>query len=313
MIRLPGRVGRGVGTAHAKAILVGEHAVVHGSAAIALPVLQLALTATVTHRPGPARIESALYTGTLESIPPSFASPATAVAAALERLGEPADGFVLQVEGEIPPARGLGSSAAAAAAIGRAFARASALRWEQDEEFALIQTAERVAHGNPSGLDARAVVAHGPILFESGQAEPLETAFSGVFLVADTGEPGGTRAAVGAVAALLEASPARTRGILDEIAATVPETARCLAQDDPAGLGAILTRVHTLLTRLTVSSPALDRLVRLARQAGALGAKLTGGGRGGCIVAVAADLPAARRIAAALEGDGAAVWILDPA
>ncbi|HEU0256974.1 MAG TPA: mevalonate kinase [Microbacteriaceae bacterium] len=309
MIRLPARAASA--RAHAKAILIGEHAVVYGGPAIALPVPGLTLTAEVVPADGPARVESALYSGSFENIPPRFAAPATAAAAALELVGAGPTGFRLRISGRIPPARGLGSSAAVAAAISQAIADAYEAELGEEEHYALVQAAERVAHGTPSGLDARAVLAPGAIWFQAGLSSPLTAGPGGVFVVADTGEAGGTAGAVAAVRRLKAADEARVRGVLGDLDALTAEAAQSLVAGDTAALGAAMTAAHTLLIRLTVSSPGLDHLVRAAREGGALGAKLTGGGRGGCILALAEGRAAAERLAEALRAAGAAAtWIL---
>nr|WP_274637259.1 mevalonate kinase [Microbacterium bovistercoris] len=301
------------GTAHAKVILLGEHAVVHGAPAIALPVHSLALTASVTRTDRPLWIDSVLYRGPIAAAPELLAAPVTALAETLRFTGAPATGLTVRIDGEIPAERGLGSSAAVAAAISTAVARAAGVELGARERFDLIQAAERVAHGTPSGLDARAVVSDTAVWFQRGDVRALPSAFTGVFVIADTGLHGRTREAVGGVAALKAADPARVERILDRIAALTAAAAGDLAADARAALGGRMTETHRMLAELTVSSPELDRLVGAATAAGALGAKLTGGGRGGCVLALA-DTPAdAARIAAGLRAAGAErTWMLRP-
>ncbi|WP_084516077.1 mevalonate kinase [Microbacterium luticocti] len=303
----------GVGTAHAKVILLGEHAVVHGAPAIALPVHSLTLQASATHTDRDLWIDSVLYRGPVADAPDLLAAPVTALTATLRFVGAAATGLSVRIDGEIPAERGLGSSAAVAAAISTAVARAHGVDLDPHEQFELIQAAERVAHGTPSGLDARSVVSAAPMWFRAGQAQPLPSAFGGVFVIADTGVHGRTREAVAGVAALKAAEPARVAGILARIQQHTEQAAADLAGDDRGALGARMRDTHALLRELTVSSPHLDRLVAAADTAGALGAKLTGGGRGGCVLALADTDDDARRIAAALRENGAErTWMLRP-
>ncbi len=300
--------------AHAKVILLGEHAVVHGGPAIALPVHGLTLTASVTSTERPLWIDSVLYRGPVAAAPTLLAAPITAITATLQRLGAPATGLTVRVDGEIPAERGLGSSAAVAAAIITAIAAHHAVSFDDDERFALVQAAERVAHGNPSGLDARAVVCEAPMWFQAGAARPLHCAFGGVFVIGDSGVHGRTREAVTAVGALKAAEPERVGAMLARIDQHAAAAAHDLARDQRRALGERMSAVHELLRELSVSSAELDALVAAAREAGALGAKLTGGGRGGCVLALADDEPAAARIAAALRAAGAErTWLLHPA
>ncbi|WP_417561736.1 mevalonate kinase [Microbacterium sp.] len=301
-------------SAHAKAILLGEHAVVHGGPAISLPVHSLTLTATVTATDRPLWIDSVLYRGPVAAAPQLLAAPITAITATLERIGVPPAGLAVRIDGEIPAERGLGSSAAVAAAISTAVAAHHGVALDDDTRFALVQAAERVAHGNPSGLDARSVVSPGPMWFRQGASRPLPSRFAGVFVIADTGVHGRTREAVTAVGALKAAEPARIDAVLARIDAHTAAAVHDLAADDRTALGQRMSAVHDLLRELTVSSAELDALVAAAHAAGALGAKLTGGGRGGCVLALAADEPQATRVAAALRDAGAErTWLLHAA
>lgn len=297
-------------TAHAKVILLGEHAVVHGAPAIALPVHSLTLTASVTRTDRPLWIDSVLYRGPIAAAPDLLAAPVTAITETLRFVGAPASGRAVRIDGEIPAERGLGSSAAVAAAIAAAVARSHGVELDSAQRFALTQAAERVAHGTPSGLDARAVVSQTPVWFQTGTARALESALGGVFIIADTGLRGRTREAVADVAALKAAEPARVGGILNEIREHTEAAVADLAADDRESLGARMSRTHALLRELTVSNPQLDRLVASAQTAGALGAKLTGGGRGGCVLALADTADAAETVARAMRASGAErTWI----
>jgi mevalonate kinase len=317
--RTAGKAPAGTATAHAKVILLGEHAVVHGAPAIALPVHSLTLPASVTATDRPLWIDSVLYRGPVAAAPDLLAAPVTALTETLRFLGKDAtpgrhrSGLAVRIDGEIPAERGLGSSAAVAAAIAAAIAGHYGAELGAQELFELTQAAERVAHGTPSGLDARSVVADAPLWFRAGRMRALPSAFDGVFVIADTGEHGRTREAVTAVAALKAAEPARVAGILARIQEHTERAADDLAADERARLGQRMTDTHDLLRELTVSSPLLDRLVAAALSAGALGAKLTGGGRGGCVLALSGTPAEADAVAAAMREQGAErTWTLRP-
>jgi mevalonate kinase len=300
-------------SAHAKVILLGEHAVVHGAPAIALPVHSLTLTAAVTRTERPLWIDSVLYRGPVTAAPELLAAPVTAITATLRAVGAPLTGRSVRIDGEIPAERGLGSSAAVAAAIASAVARSCGVELDAAQRFELTQAAERVAHGTPSGLDARSVVSETPVFFRAGVARALPSTLGGVFVIADTGLRGRTREAVAAVAALKAAEPDRVTGILHRIQQHTESAVADLAADDRAALGVRMSETHALLRELTVSNPHLDRLVAAAHAAGALGAKLTGGGRGGCVLALAADAADAETVARALRENGAErTWMLNP-
>lgn len=322
----PVRTGRG--QAHAKCILLGEHAVVYGVPAIAFPVLELGAHADVTvlpsrdalrsraevaTRPAPVRLElvSDAYRGPLDRIPEPLAPVATAITTATEAVGLPdliPGGTVsVRLESDIPDERGLGSSAAVSASIVRALADAAGRQLAAEQEFALIQAAERIAHTNPSGLDARAVTASGPIRFDraSGRATPLALGGSFHFVIADTGIAGSTKHAVAGVSARRSADGPAVDRLIDRLGALAEAAVRDLAEGNREQLGERMNEAHLHLAQLGVSHPVLDRLQAAAQSAGALGAKLTGGGLGGCVLALAPSAEAAATLQAALGRAGA--------
>ena len=294
----------GVGAAAAKVILFGEHSVVYRGGAIALPLEELPVRAELDSSAGPGRLECVLYSGTIDAAPLALAPTVTALRVACAAFGLAETGLRLRIRSSIASGRGLGSSAASAAAVVAAVADAAGATLDDSTRHELIQRAERVAHGRPSGLDARAVVAHRPIWFERGAARAIDA--SGVVLVvADTGIHGSTRAAVEGVRARRDASPAAVDATIDRLAGLAEGGREDLARGARAELGERMDDAHALLRSLGVSSPELDGLAGAARAAGALGAKLTGGGLGGCLIALADDADAGAEIARHLRAAGA--------
>lgn len=295
--------------AHAKVILFGEHAVVHGEPAIALPIDALGVHATARPREGELTVVSSLYTGPLATAPDLMSAPRAVVHATLDHLQLPHRDLEITVVGDVPHARGLGSSAAVAGALVRALADHAGVTLDEASYLALVDVGERVAHGSPSGLDAHATSASQPVWFEAGVARRLATRMTAVLVVADSGTAGRTRTAVGSVAEFLERRPVRGAALIAGLGALAHGAALDLAADRPAQVGAKMTSAQGMLRELGVSSPELDVLVDAATAAGALGAKLTGGGQGGCVIALVADEAGADRVDAALRAAGAvAVW-----
>ncbi|PIE21590.1 MAG: mevalonate kinase [Arachnia propionica] len=291
----------GTGDSHAKLILFGEHVVVYGEPAIAVPLPGLTVTATATPTAGPVRLESDLPLTETE-----IAAPRQAIRAILALLRLPDAGVRVRIASSVPPGRGLGSSAATAGAIVAAIADLYGRNLASDKLYELVQAAERVAHGAPSGLDARATSAAGPIWFQRGRAEAIELASPLHLVVADTGMPGSTRQAVAEVAQLHRDQPNLAKRLTAELGA-LTETARdALRRGDTALVGRFMSRAQRLLTQLGVSSPKIEHLVASAREHGALGAKLSGGGQGGCIVALAKDAKRGALLRRALLAAGAA-------
>ncbi|MFG2004906.1 mevalonate kinase [Spirillospora sp. NPDC048911] len=273
----------GVGVAHGKAVLLGEHTVVYGTPAIAVPIPALAVSASARVRRDGARTQG---------------KPDLEVAVD--------DGLEFTLDSAIPSGRGLGSSAACAAAAVRAAADLHGETVDAETLHELVQKSERVAHGRASGVDARAVVARGPIWFEDGDARPLAVGVDAVVVVADTGVPGGTRKAVDRVRARLAADPRSAEETLARAAWLVRGAVDDLAAGRVAALGQRMLDFHDVLAWLGVNTPEIDRLVAAAIEAGALGAKVTGGGLGGCVIALADPRDDAAHLCEAMEQAGAA-------
>ncbi len=301
------------GSAHAKAILLGEHSVVYGAPAIALPLPDLRADVVISPRDVPGvRLVNDLFTGDIDDAPTSILPVVAAMRAAFPELpGVPADvGLEVRITSAIPYGRGLGSSAAVAAAAARASAAFLGLPLSADRCHEIVQASERVAHGNPSGLDARAVVADTVIRFERGVATPLPVTAPISLVVADSGVRGSTVRAVDEVRRRREAEPRAVDTLVDRLAETTTAGIGDLAAGDLPALGRRMDSAHEVLTALGVSNERLDALVGAATAAGALGAKLTGGGLGGCVLALADGPDDADRLAAALRAAGAPrTWI----
>ncbi|MFF3645503.1 mevalonate kinase [Streptomyces sp. NPDC002564] len=282
----------GIGRAHAKTIVLGEHAVVYGAPALALPVPQLAVTASAgwsAKAPDDSGDVSLTMTG-------SASRPvATQASDWLRRL---ADEFrtTMDVAADvhldvildcaIPPGRGLGSSAACARAV--VFALADLFDREVDARtaFDLVQTAENVAHGRASGVDATAVGAPGPLLFQQGRAEELPIGCDALFIVADSGEVGRTKDAVALLRAGFQQHPGAQERFVRRATELTDEARHALADGKPEELGSRMTEYHELLRAAGLSTDRIDALVDGAHAAGSLGAKITGGGMGGCVIAL---------------------------
>jgi mevalonate kinase len=130
-----------------------------------------------------------------------------------------------------------------------------------------------------------------------------------VFVIADTGVRGRTREAVAAVAERRDRDPAGVESTLDELGELATALRGDVSTGDREAIGGAMSRAHVLLNGLGVGDPALDHLVHAAMAGDALGAKLTGGGRGGCVLALARDTASAAELGERLTRAGAAaVW-----
>ncbi|MGW6333071.1 mevalonate kinase [Nocardia rhamnosiphila] len=314
------RGASGSGRAHAKAILIGEHTVVYGLPAVAVPLRDLTVEVvvtptTVTQRPLPEagsgditfenRFTASAGTETTDDPGPAV------VAASLRRWGRRGESVEVRVRSGIPPARGLGSSAATAAATVRAIADLYGTTPDPSSLYELVQIGENVSHGRASGVDAVAVTASGPLRFAAGDIRPITTPADAVLVIADTGTPGRTDRAVATARTTLHRDRTLARRVLARASELTESAVQDLASGRVRALGQSMNEFHSLLCELSVSTPGIDRLTAAARRAGAYGAKLTGGGLGGCVIALT-DTDSAAAIGAAMRAAGAQrTWLVD--
>ncbi len=278
-------------SAPAKIILYGEHAVVYGQPALAAPVESLRAFAEVhPQRSGSGLRLLAVDTG--HDLPVDLAAEVDdALVEMAQRtlrfLGAAPPSAVVEVYSKIPLASGLGSGAAVSAALGRALAWACGVELAPIDLNALVYEVERRHHGTPSGIDNTVIVYDQPILFRSREDfTPLALGAPLTILIGDTGIRAPTRESVGDVRRLLERDRDMTLSTIEAIGAVVEQACVALSNGDLEMAGILMQKNHALLRQLTVSSPELDRLVDTALEAGALGAKLSGGGRGGNMIAL---------------------------
>ena len=305
----------GTGQAPGKVILFGEHAVVYGRPALAVPISQVAATAQVeSGAPGSGLIiEATDLARRFTLVQATDGDPlAAAVRLALDHLGLTAPDWRLTVHSTIPIASGMGSGAALSAAIMRALAHAAGEELAAETLSALVYEVEVLYHGTPSGVD-NTVIAHGrPVYFVRGQAPqvfPIGRPFR--LAIADSGISSPTKVTVGDVRLGWQRTPERFEKLFEDIGQIVEAARAAIASGDPDELGPLMDANHARLVELGVSCPPLDRLVTAARAAGAGGAKLSGGGRGGNMIALVSDETAAP-VAAALREAGAVQVIVTP-
>lgn len=282
-------------TAPGKVILFGEHAVVYGRPAIAAPVSQLRATASVTANVGAGvrllapdlGIDIAMAEAATDD-PLAAALRQVMKATGVSRLPD----LSLTVTSQIPVASGLGSGAAIAAAIIRAAADFLGQGALATPEWvsALTYEVEKIHHGTPSGIDNTVVVYERPVYFvKQHPANKIETFPVAVpirLLIADTGTRSATKAVVAAVRQQWQAETERFERLFDGCGQLAEGARVAIQQGDLAGIGRLMNENQRLLQLMNVSSGELDRLVKAARASGALGAKLSGAGRGGNMIAL---------------------------
>jgi mevalonate kinase len=309
-------------SAPGKIILFGEHAVVYGQPAIALPFASL--TATAEAKPAPAGDGLSIQVGDTGQIlrldQTTEVHPLKdAAQLALQKWGVAAPDLRIELTSSIPMGGGFGSGAAISAVFLRALAGALGQPLDNAQLNAWVYETEKFYHGTPSGIDNTVIVYNQPVYFVRNQ--PLErfdfAPISGdlLWLVASSGVPGSTKETVAAVRGLYEADRETYGQIIAQIGA-ITRAARAhlqaggSADQVAANVGPLMLNNQTLLAALTVSSPRLEALVAAAINAGAAGAKLSGGGRGGNIIALTLAAQAENVSKALLAAGATAVWNL---
>ena len=302
-------------SAPGKIILFGEHAVVYNRPALAVPVIQVHVDVEVLDSPRAGVWIDApgidLH-AELNSLPADH--PIGSVILKLYQLfgfpsptgrGARGEGLDISIASTIPVAAGLGSGAAVSVALIRALALHLARPLTNGQVNELAFEIEKLHHGTPSGIDNTVITYAKPVYFIKGQ--PIETFKVGkpfTIVIGDTGIPAPTKESVGDVRRLRMHDQHTIENIFNEIAQIALIGRRSIESGKPEQLGELMDQNHEYLQALTVSSPELDKLVESARNAGALGAKLSGSGRGGNMIALV-DQPNAESVAGALISAGA--------
>jgi mevalonate kinase len=276
-----------------KIILLGEHAVVYGYPALAAALDRgVDIGAVPTPAGGTLRVNIPSWNLklTVDDDHP-LALALGAIADTLE-LGRPP--ITLVGEAQIPPGAGLGASAAFAVAIARALIDMRDKRIAADggaampatlgEVIAAANASEALIHGKASGVDVALAATGGIGVFRKASGlRPIQTSLR--VLVGPSGAQRSTAQMVERVAVACASSPDDPR--LHELGGLTDTGTTALLQGNFTGLGAAMDRAHTLLGELGVSTPLLDGLCEAARRVGAYGAKLTGAGGGGAVIAIA--------------------------
>ena len=277
-----------------KIILFGEHAVVYGQPAIAIPVNKVSATARVIPNldtdPGNVRIQAPdiQLDSALSELP--LDHPIATAVRLVQNASEvdTLPGITLQISSTIPMAAGMGSSAAISIAIIRALSDFLGASLSADQVSTLAYQVEKIQHGTPSGIDNNVISHQKPVYFIRDEpVEHLEIEAPTYWVIADSGEKTPTRETVADVRKLYDSDPERLGELFNQIG-TITQNARAsLIKGDVDKLGHLMNANQNLLEQINLNSPALQHLINTARKAGAKGAKLSGGGRGGNIIALA--------------------------
>ncbi len=280
-------------TASGKIILFGEHSVVYGHPAIAVPVTEVKARAII--RAAPRSPSGEIFVdapdinlrSSYHDLPQDhpLAAAIRLVKSVLSISNPPA--CQIRVMSTIPIAASLGSGTAVSVALIRSLSAFMGRPLPDEQVSKLAYEVDRIHHGNPSGIDNSVITYAKPVYFERN--EPIQIINMAVpltILIADTGIPSPTSITVNDLNMRWEADPQRYNNIFFSVEEIVISARTAIDTGKPIELGLLMSRNHNLLRDLGVSSPELDHLVKSALHVGALGAKMSGGGRGGNMIAL---------------------------
>ena len=295
-------------SAPGKIILFGEHAVVYNRPALAVPVDQVQVDVEVSDSDKPGVwIDAPMVDlhGELSTLP-SDHPIGSVILKLFQHLGISAHPNILVIiRSTIPVAAGLGSGAAVSVALIRSLSSFLSFSLSNEQVNDLVFEIEKLHHGTPSGIDNTVITYNMPVYYM--KSKPIETFKCGkpfTIVIGDTGVPAPTKESVGDVRRLWLRDANRFESIFNEVAQISTMARRLIEGGHPEHLGELMDHNHEFLQQMTVSSPELDVLVYAARKAGAHGAKLSGGGRGGNMIALV-DQASAESVAGALISAGA--------
>ena len=308
------------GTAHGKVILFGEHAVVYGVPALAVGIdrgawaeaearpelSELVLPSSLYVRGWDVTVSDDVTDGGLP-LARAFRDILRTIRGTQRARDEaPVGSMAVEAEADLPPGGGLGCSAA----LGVAVARALDPKASDGELTIAATTWERVFHGNPSGIDAAVAAQGGCVLFQRNVVEGgasivrVRVPLAMHLCVGHSGQSSSTKTMVESVARIRERRPESTQKTFDAIHTLVKNARLALEAGDLRAVGQLLDLNQMLVSGLFLSTPEIEQMCGAARKAGALGAKLTGAGGGGCVVALVEDARVAVDVLAAWKADG---------
>jgi mevalonate kinase len=290
-----------------KVILLGEHGVVHGRPALAAG-LGRGVLATATRAEADALVLMGMGSDDARRFPPEGAGEeplARAFHVALAGYGARPFPAEVRCEVGLPPGAGLGCSAAIGVAVVGALDALYGVARTPEERGAYCLAWEEVFHGNPSGVDNTMAAVGGIHVYRKGRPlEPLRPRVPLHLVVGYSGEGSSTKEMVESVAHFAERWPSEAEKIFDGMAALVGYAKLALEEGNLRHVGQLMDLNHKLLSSLMLSTERLEALCGAAREAGALGAKVTGAGGGGCMIALVASAAEAEPVLAALRALG---------
>ena len=305
----------GTGKGYGKTILFGEHFVVYGLPAIA-SALGAFTTADVKVVEGNGWTVDDQRPATPGYKKKKYDQAKQSVTNVINHLNIDTENQKLEIifAGDLVAASGVGASAARCTSLARALDETFNLNLDDEKINEAAYEGEKAYHGTPSGIDNTASTYGGLIWFArnlSGGKDAMELLRSPrkmLLVIANTGITASTTEVVADVRRLREENPEEFDGIFNGYKKIAEEARKALLEGDIATIGNLMNQNHKSLQQITVSGEINDELVEIALKNGAIGAKMTGTGRGGLVIALAENEDIQERIASAIEKKGYSVW-----
>ncbi len=300
----------GKGSGYGKVILFGEHFVVHG-----VPGIVSAIDSTTdaeAKRIGEGIAVNDERKGAKGYTEKKKAQQKESIERMLQTMAVDPQEASLEIwlGGDLPGFSGIGASAASSVAIARALAEEYEMVLSDERINEIAYEAEKAYAGTPSGIDNTAATYGGLIWFQRNlkrgpnTIEKLSIREPVEIIIGNTGIVANTKEMVAGVADRKKRNPEKYNPLFKQSEALAFAARRALEGFDLRKVGKLMNENHRLLQGIKVSCEELDYLVNLAREKGALGAKLTGGGGGGCVVALTPGRKLQTTVAAAMGNEG---------
>lgn len=294
-------------TSHGKIILIGEHSVVYGKPAIAIPLKSVSLDVYI-EQSDKNHIQCKFFEGELCESSEDLIGIKTLIEKFFEEFNIEKNIKII-IESDIPNERGMGSSAASSVGVARALFNYFDIKHTEEDILEWANISEKIIHGNPSGIDINVIMNNKSVYFiRDKKIETFPINLDAYLVIGDTGIKGKTKETVSDVKTLLD-KDTKYMGYIENLSILSDEAKKYIENKELENLGNTMNKAHENLQKLEVSSRSLDEMVNIANQNKALGAKLTGGGRGGCMIALCSTLEIANNIKEKFEEIGKEVWI----
>lgn len=294
-------------TSHGKIILIGEHSVVYGKPAIAIPLKSVSLDVYIEES-DKNHIQCKFFEGELCESSEDLLGIKTLIEKFLEEYNID-NKIKISIESDIPNERGMGSSAASSVGVARALFNYFDIKHTEEDILEWANISEKIIHGNPSGIDINVIMNNKSVYFiRDKKIETFPINLDAYLVIGDTGIKGKTKESVSDVKKLLD-KDTKYMEYVENLSILSDEARSYIENRDLENLGNTMNKAHENLQKLEVSSKELDEMVNIANENKALGAKLTGGGRGGCMIALCSTLEIANNIKDKFEEIEKEVWI----